>query len=347
MKSFETGLVENQKVTQDLLQVVRQLGEFKGREGLYRAQAPQVLETLRQAAIVQSTESSNRIEGITAPIKVIRDLVSEKTTPKDRPQQEIAGYRDVLNTIHGNFADMLLTSGLVRQLHRDLYRYTGQTGGRWKNVENEITEMLPNGKTIVRFSTVPMAITPDFMDALHRQMKTRWEQGRVEKLLLVPAYILDFLCIHPFVDGNGRMARLLSLLLLYQAGFTVGRYISLEKIVEESKETYYDALKASSRDWHKGRHDLLPWTEYFLGVVLAAYREMEQRVGMISTAKGAKRQMILDAIAHKYGDFSASEIQEACPSVGVDLIRRVLHEERKANQLECLGRGPKARWRRI
>lgn len=346
MKSFEKGLVEKQRVTQDLLQSVRQLGEFKGREALYRAQAPQVLETLRQAAIIQSTESSNRIEGVTAPLRVIRDLVAEKTTPKDRPQQEIAGYRDVLNTIHGNFANMRLSSGLVRQLHRDLYHYTGQAGGGWKNVENEITEMQAGGKAVVRFRTVPMAVTPDFMEVLNREFRGLWDKGHVEKLLLIPAYVLDFLCIHPFVDGNGRMARLLSLLLLYQAGFTVGRYISLEKIVETSKETYYDALKASSRGWHQGKHDLYPWTEYFLGVVLAAYREMEQRVGMVSTAKGAKRQMILDAIAHKYGDFSASEIQEACPSVGVDLIRRVLHEERKADRLECLGRGPKARWRR-
>ncbi len=347
MKSFEKGYLARQPISQILLQSVRQLGEFKGREDLYRIQAPQVLESLRQVAIIQSTESSNRIEGITAPLAKIRDLVTEKTTPKNRSEQEITGYRDVLSTIHQNYPDMAFTPGLVLQLHRDLYRHTKERGGHWKNAENEITEMLADGRQRVRFKTVPMALTPGAMEGLHEGTRALWQDGSVEKLLVLPAYVLDFLCIHPFMDGNGRMARLLTLLLLYQAGYSVGRYISLERIIEESKETYYEALQASSRRWHEGKHDLAPWAEYLLGTLLAAYKEMEQRVGTISTAKGAKRKMLLDAIAHKYGDFSVTELQESCPTVGVDLIRKVLHEERKAGRLECLGRGPKARWRRI
>jgi Fic family protein len=347
MKSFEKGFLAKQPISQTVLQSVRQLGEFKGREDLYRLQAPQVLESLRQVAIIQSTESSNRIEGITAPLAKIRDLVAERTTPKNRSEQEITGYRDVLSTLHQNYADMPFTASLVLQLHRDLYRHTGERGGRWKHAENEITEMLPDGQRRVRFKTVPMAAVPDAMKTLHDGLRGPWRDGSVEKLLLIPAYVLDFLCIHPFADGNGRMARLLSLLLLYQAGFTVGRYISLERVVEESRDTYYEALQASSRRWHEGKHDIAPWTEYFLGTVLAAYKEMEQRVGILHTARGAKRSLLLDAIAHKYGDFSVAELQESCPTVGLDLIRKVLHEEGKAGRLRCLGRGPKARWRRI
>jgi hypothetical protein len=182
------------------------------------------------------------------------------------------------------------------------------------------------------------------MEKLHTRFNALWRAEEVEKLVLIPAYVLDFLCIHPFLDGNGRMARLLSLLLLYQAGFDVGRYISLEKIVEQSKESYYDSLYQSSQDWHEGKHTLLPWTEYFLGVLVAAYREFEQRVGLLTTARGAKTEMVLAAIQAMHGEFSVKDLQDRCPHVGIDLIRRILREQRQAKALECLGRGPEARW---
>lgn len=347
MKSFEAGFIERQPITQKLLQTVRLLGEYKGKEELFKQQIPQALETLRQAAIIQSTESSNRIEGVTAPLERIQALVAKKTEPRNRSEQEITGYRDVLNTIHASHPHIPIKSGMVLQLHRDLYRYAGESGGRWKAVDNEITEVRPDGAKIIRFRPVSAFATPGAMEDLHAGFGELWRTGEVEKLLLIPAYVLDFLCIHPFLDGNGRMARLLSLLLLYQAGFEVGRYISLEMIVEQSKESYYDTLQQSSQGWPEGKHELLPWTEYFLGVLLAAYRDFEQRVGLMTTAHGAKTEMVLNAIQTMQGEFSVKTLRERCPHVGVDLIRRILREERQAERLECLGRGPDARWRRI
>jgi Fic family protein len=343
--SIDSNLDDRMPITQALLQSVRRLGEFKGRESLYRSQMPQALETLRQAAIIQSAESSNRIEGVTAPPQRLRALMAEKTKPQDRSEQEIAGYRDVLNTIHGNHEGMRFTASLVLQLHRDLFKYTSTPGGRWKSTQNAIIEILPSGSKRTRFEPVAPHLVSEAMDLLHVQFTKFLEEAKIDPLILIPVYVLDFLCIHPFLDGNGRMARLLTLLLLYQAGYGVGRYISLERVVEESKESYYDTLYRSSQGWHEGRHTLVPWTEYFLGTMLAAYKEFENRVGILTDGRGAKTELVLEAIRGFYGDFSVSELQAQCPNVGIDLIRRLLRQERKAGNLECLGRGPAARWR--
>jgi len=346
MRSFDSRLADRIPLSHAIAQTLRALGEAKGRQELFARQTPQALETLRQAAIIQSTESSNRIEQITAPLKRIQELVAERTTPANRSEREIAGYRDVLNTIHSNWAEIPVTTGVVLQLHRDLYKYADGPGGQWKAVDNEITETYPDGTVAIRFHPVSAFETPGAMKRLHDGFNKAWETHDVDRLLLIPAYVLDFLCIHPFLDGNGRMARLLTLLLLYRAGFGVGRYISLERIVEGSRETYYEALRGSSSGWHEGAHTLVPWTEYFLGILTAAYREFEARAGVLTSARGAKRRMVLDAIQHVLGDFAVSDLQQACPTVSIDLIRRILHEERTAGRLECLGRGPRARWRR-
>lgn len=347
MNSLDEQFDHRLPLTHGLVRTLRVLGEFRGKEELYRSQMPQALATLTQAAMIQSTESSNRIEGVTASAKRLRDLVAERTTPRDRSEQEIAGYRDVLGTIHANHASMRLTPGLVRQLHRDLFRYTSSRGGQWKMAPNDITERRADGSSAVRFRPVAPHLVEDAMQALHAQLQRRWREGEIEPVLLIPAYVLDFLCIHPFSDGNGRMARLLTLLLLYQAGYGVGRFISLERIVEESKEAYYDTLQQSSQAWHRGRHTLRPWTEYLLGTVVAAYESFEERVGMLATARGAKTELVLDVIRGFHGDFAVSDLQERCPTVGIDLIRRLLREQRQAGAIECLGRGPRARWRRL
>ncbi len=347
MQSFEAGFIEQQQITQGLLQTIRTIGEYKGKQELFKEQAPQALETLRQVAIIQSTESSNRIEGITAPLERIKELVASKTTPRDRSEQEIAGYRDVLNTIHASYAHIPFTPGVVQQLHRDLYQFAVGAGGRWKSADNQISETRPDGTKFVRFQPVPAYSTPLAMERLHERFNTFFGSGEIEPLLLISSYVLDFLCIHPFSDGNGRLARLLTLLLLYKAGYEVGRFISLERIVERTKESYYDTLYQSSQGWHQGQHNLLPWWEYFLGVVvLSAYREFEQRVGLVTSVKGAKTAMILDAISNLPVEFSIRDLQERCPTVGIDLIRRILRQERTDGRLECLGRGPDARWRK-
>lgn len=346
MKSFELGFIESQPINQNLLRTVRIVGEFKGKESLYKEQIPQALDTLRQAAIIQSTESSNRIEGVTAPLKRIQELVLEKTTPQNRSEQEIAGYRDVLNTIHANHKEMPFSANLVLQLHRDLYRYVGGQGGRWKITNNEITEIQPDGTRVVRFQPVSAFETPEYMNQLHDRFSELWNQGEVEKLLLISAYVLDFLCIHPFLDGNGRMARLASLLLLYQAGIEVGQYVSLEKIVEESRESYYEALYRSSQGWHEGRHSLIPWTEYFLGILVAAYQEFERRVGMLTTARGAKTEMVLEAVRHLPDGFRIVDVERLCPNVTREMIRVVLRKLRDDGLVWSEGAGTAAVWRK-
>lgn len=346
MFSFDERFDTRLPYTHSLVRTIRLLGEYRGKAELYTQQMPQVLETLRQVAVIQSTESSNRIEGVVAAPQRLRDLVAEKTTPRDRSEQEIAGYRDVLATIHANHEGMRLSPNLVLQLHRDLFQYTPSGGGSWKNAPNTIIERHPNGTELVRFDPVAPYLVDEAMRQLHQRFDDFRSREVIDPLLLIPAYVLDFLCIHPFRDGNGRMARLLTLLLLYQAGYSVGRYISLEKLVEETKESYYDTLGQSSAGWHTGDHTLLPWTEYLLGVMLAAYRRFEERVGSLTTARGAKSQMVLNTIAAFAGDFSTAEIQERCPNVSLDLIRRILQEQKKLGAVEPLGRGPQARWRK-
>lgn len=232
------------------------------------------------------------------------------------------------------------------QFHRDLLAYVGGGGAAWKVADNAIAEIDPNGTRRLRFQPLPAYRTADAMAELHDRFNATWEEGQIERLLLIGVYVLDFLCIHPFADGNGRMARLLALLLLYRDGYDVGRFISLERIIEESKESYYDTLYASSQGWHEGQHDLVPWSEYFLGVLVRAYRDFEDRVGAVTQARGAKSEMVRAAIHSFSGSFAARELQDRCPIVGLDLIRRILGEERRAGRVEVSGRGPEARWRR-
>lgn len=347
MNSFVPNFIERQPIPQNLLRTVRLLGEFKGKEEMFKKQSPQALETLRQAAIILSTESSNRIEGVTAPHERIVQLVAKKTKPRDRSEQEIAGYRDVLNTIHANYAHMPFGAGLVLQLHRDLFKFTTERGGHWKSSSNEIAELRPDGTKFIRFSPVAPHLTEDAMRSLHDRFRELWEGNRVEPLLLIPAYVLDFLCIHPFRDGNGRMARLLSLLLLYQAGYEVGRFISLELIVEETKQGYYDSLYQSSQGWHDTKHSLLPWWEYFLGVMLlTAYREFEKRTGTLTTVRGAKTAMVLDAIARLPDGFKMVDLERACPNVTREMIRVVLNRLKKDKKIHCEGFGAAATWKK-
>ncbi|MCX5873678.1 MAG: Fic family protein [Deltaproteobacteria bacterium] len=348
MKSLEPGFIERQPISQQLIGTIRLLGEYKGRETLFKQQKPQFLETLRQVAVIQSTESSNRIEGITVPVTRIRKLMEQKISPQDRSEQEIAGYRDVLGTIHANHPNIPFTPNVVLQLHRDLYNFIPQEGGRWKLTDNSIMATRPDGTKIERFSPVPAHLAPEAMNCLHQRLNDLWDAGEIDHLLLIPSYVLDFLCIHPFLDGNGRMARLLTLLLLYRAGYEVGRYVSLEKVIEDHREGYYESLYRSSQGWHEGTHSLASWWGYFLGVVLlGAYRELEDRMKLIESGKGEKSALVLDVLGHLIGEFSVSDVRDRCPSVGIDLIRKILRHERKAGRVQCLGRGPNARWRRI
>lgn len=347
MKSFQNNYIESIPITHNVLQTIRLIGEYKGKQDLFKEQSPQLLETLKQTAIIQSIESSNRIEGISAPLERIKAIAAEKTTPANRSEQEIAGYRNVLNTIHSSFEHIPVTSNIVLQFHRDIYALSAIPGGNFKATENEIAEVYPDGSKVVRFKPVSAFETPGAMDKLHNLFNSELAKSQLEPLLIIATYVFDFLCIHPFNDGNGRMSRLLSLLLLYKSGYEVGRFISLEKLIEDNKESYYDALNKSSQGWHEAKHNLVPWWEYFLGILLKAYKDFESRVGLISSARGGKTTMVLDVIKNSSGEFTVKDLQERCPTVGIDLIRKILRSEKIEGRIECLGRGPDAKWKRI
>ena len=347
MKSFEHGYLREMPISHGLVSSMRLLGEFKGREGLYARQSPEVLETLRRAALVQSVESSNRIEGVTVAAGRIDPLVLKHAKPRDRSEEEVSGYRDALAKIHTDPARLSLSTDVIRSFHRDMYRYTNETGGRWKRRDNTILEIQPDGRQVVRFRPVSALATPKYMRRLVELHAREMGSAKIDPLLLAAALVLDFECVHPFTDGNGRVGRLLTLLLLYQCGYGVGRYISLERIVEQSKETYYEALYRSSQEWHEGRHDVRPWVEYFLGVLIAAYNDFEARVGTISSAKGAKRVLVKNAITHLPSPFSIGELERVCKGISRRTLVRALYDLRSEGVLRCVGRGPNAQWERL
>lgn len=344
--SFGIGALESMRITPGLLSTVRLIGEHKGKQDLYERTAPAVLDTLIEVARIQSVESSNRIEGITAVRPRLKALVERKTTPANRSEAEIAGYRDVLDTLHTSDAGMPFTPGVVLQLHRDMSRYAPDPGGRWKASDNLIEKELPDDRKRVRFTPVPAFLTPEAMEALHTGFEQARSRGEVDSLVLTATYCLDFLCVHPFTDGNGRLSRLLSLLLLYRDGYEVGRYVSLEKLIEDSRESYYEALATSSAGWHEGRHDLLPWVEYSMGVLLAAYRALECRVEAVAGARGAKREMVVDCIERLPAEFSIADIEGVCPHISRPTINRVLRDMRRAGRLEAT-RGRDAKWTKL
>jgi Fic family protein len=272
-------------------------------------------------------------------------LVLQRTRPRDRSEQEVAGYRDVLALIHESAKYMPFSVNVILQCHTMLYRYLPRDGGRWKMTDNQIVETNPNGSIRrIRFTPVSAFATPQAMTSLVERYQYAIDPQGIEPLVVVPLTIFDFLCIHPFSDGNGRISRLLTLLLLYHFDYEVGRYISLERIFEESKETYYEALEASSANWHAGEHNPFPWLNYFWGVLIRAYREFEERVGTIRTGRGSKTAQIRGAVDRRIGPFAISDIEADCPGVSRDMVRRVLRQLRDEGAIVLQGKGRRAKW---
>lgn len=345
MRSLQPEYLKSLSFSDSQLTVLRTLGEYQGKQQLYFQQTPETLHALQQVAIIESSESSNRLEGITAPRKRIEKLVFQSTKPANRSEQEIAGYRDALALIHESGRYMPFAVDVVLQLHSILYRYLPQPGGLWKAVDNQIVEKNPDGSLRrIRFDPVSAVQTPTAMNALVENYGRAIDEDGREPLVVIPIAILDFLCIHPFTDGNGRIARLLTLLLLYHFGYEVGRFISLERIFEESKETYYETLEASSQAWHEGEHDVFPWMNYFWGVLLRAYDEFEERVGTIRKGRGAKTDQVRAAVERRIGPFSISDIEADCPGVSRDMIRIVLRRLKDEGAIVLQGKGRGARW---
>lgn len=330
-----------------VIKTIAQINEYKGRQELHRKQSPEILETLQEIATIQSTESSNRIEGIKVSNEQLKKIMSQKTPPRDRSEAEISGYRDLLAMIHASALHIPVKPQTILQMHRDMYKYLPQPGGKWKATDNIIEQTLPDGTKQVRFIPVKAFLVPRAMDELCQSYNRYRSKEEMDDLLLIFAFILDFLCIHPFTDGNGRMSRLLTLLLLYRAGFEVGRFVSLERIIEESKETYYETLYKSSQGWHEGTHNPMPWVEYALGVLIAAYKEFEERVNLAENQRGTKANLVMDTILRFQGEFSIQDIEQACPNVSRPTIHRVLAVLKNEGMVDCIVPGRHARWKRV
>jgi Fic family protein len=316
----------------------------RGKEELFRSQRVATLDQLSKIARIQSVEASNAIEGIHAPLRRIQALAADKTTPTNRSEQEIAGYRTVLDEIHQSASHIPLTTNVVRQFHRDLLSFTPTRGGMWKTTANEVTETDEHGVRHVRFTPVGVFETPPAMAELHDRFSEEIRAQRHHALLLIGAYILDFTIIHPFLDGNGRMSRLLTLLALYQSGYGVGRYISLERIIDSTRDTYHESLKASTDGWHEGEHDVMPWLNYFLGTVLSAYSQFEERADSLS-GRGSKEEAVRDFVESSVSNvFSLGDVRDAMPGVSDAYIRRILQAMRAEGRLTSTGAGRGAKW---
>jgi len=345
MRSLNLRFLESIRLTPTQASSLKRIGEFQGKQALFARQTPEILESLRRVARVESSESSNRIEGVTAPRVRVEAIVRDDARPEDRSEQEIAGYRDTLEMIHESAQYMALSIPTIHQLHSMMYRYQPEDGGDWKRVDNRIVEKDSDGSiTRIRFEPVAAVETSDAMETFVRNYEHATGEREIEPLIVIPLAILDFLCIHPFRDGNGRMSRLLTLLLLYHFDYHVGRYISLERIVEESKETYYEALRKSSERWHEGEHDAGPWIDYFWGVLLRAYREFEDRVGEIRSKRISKTEQIRMAVDRRVGPFAISDIERELSHISRDMIKLVLRDLKDEGAIALQGRGRGARW---
>jgi len=346
MKSFINGFLENAVIPLELSADLRKLGEFKGKQDLFGKQAPQLLKTLRHIAIIQSTESSNRIEGITVDIKRLEPLIDKKTTPKDRPEAEVVGYRNVLAMIHASSESFEINPETILRMHKEMFKGTGLPSGEWKRRDNTIEEKQADGTWKTRFEPVTAVQTPYFIKTLCEEFNREWNKERSDRIILIFSFVLDFLCIHPFTDGNGRISRLLTVLMLHKAGYDVGRYISLEKMIEDSKETYYEILRDCSIGWHQGRHRILPWWRYSIGILISAYKEFMSRAGGTVSARGSKTDWIEEAVKNSPETFTIAQIMKACPGVSRPMIRVVLEKMRENGKLKVVGIGRNAKWKK-
>ncbi len=345
MPSFQPHFLDHLTFSAESVASLVKLGEFKGQQELFRRQRPEILTALRTRASIESTESSNRIEGIVTSRKRVELIVERNVEPETRSEQELAGYRDALQLVHESALDMPFRESVLLQLHEILFRYQPARGGRWKPTDNSIVELDATGRiSKVRFEPTPAIATPQAMNDLTTRFTETRDRGPYDPMVLIPLAVLDLSCIHPFADGNGRISRLATLHLLYLSGYDVGRFISLERLTENTKEGYYRALQRSSLGWHEDQHDPLPWLQVFWGILLAAYREFEERVGEIAGGPGAKSRQVRAAARRRLAPFSISEFELDCPGVSRETVRGVLQAMRDEGDLELKGKGRGSRW---
>ena len=340
MHIFDYENAPSTLLTPEITALVGAIREYKGKQELYLNARADVLDALKEVAKIQSTTSSNRIEGIATTDARMRELMSQKTIPRNRNEREIAGYRDVLATIHESYDFIPINPNVLLQLHRDLYSKLPQgIGGHWKLNDNVIEETGANGKTFVRFRPASAVETPMAIETLCANYRRAVDEGRFDRLLLIPMFIFDFLCVHPFHDGNGRMSRLLTLLLLYRSGFFVGKYISLEMLIESSKTEYYEALQTSSSGWYDNVHDLKPYVKYTLGIILKAYRELESRVEGIINSRMSKSDRIREVFKTTLGKVSKRDILAECPDISTAMVEMTLKAMLDEGSIRKIGGG--------
>lgn len=334
MRDFNYTTIRQQKWDSEVLSLIAAIYKEAGKQELYLKQRPGELEKLVEIAKIQSTEASNAIEGIRTTTTRIRQLVAEKTTPKNRSEEEIAGYRDALNIIHENFDAIPITRNYILQLHKILYNQTSNPmAGQTKNVQNDISATYSGGHTETLFTPLAPYETPEALDRICNEYNRVIGNMELEPLIAIPVFIHDFLCIHPFNDGNGRMSRLLTTLLLYRSGFYVGKYISLEAKIAKNKDLYYDALYAAQQGWHEGKDDPVPFIKYLLGTILSAYRDFEDRFALVETKRTALETVRL-ATENKIGRFTKQDVRELCPSLSVSSIEGALRKLVEAGELK-------------
>ena len=340
MHKFDYKETPKQLLTPDIVNMLTSLHEFRGKQELYIEAESDVLTALLDIAKIQSTKASNKIEGIYTSDERLEALVMEKAEPRNRSEEEIAGYREVLATVHDSYEYIPIRPNNILQLHRDLYSFSSSdTGGRFKNTDNVIAESGKDGQQRVRFMPVPAFQTPEAMEILCNEFSNAIERAEYDPLLLIPMFIIDFLCIHPFNDGNGRMSRLLTLLLLYRSGYIVGKYVSMEMLIEKTKETYYEALQNSSIEWHNTQSDYTSFVRYYLGVVLKGYNEFQDRIEHLKYRKLSKADRVKAVFEKKLGIVKKSDIATLCPDISETTIERTLKELLEAGYIEKIGRG--------
>lgn len=331
----------------NIINLISKIHEYKGKQSYLLDTKKDTLETLLKVARIQSTSSSNKIEGIYTTDKRINEIVNQKVEPKNRNEEEIAGYRDVLTLIHENYNFIDINQNTILQLHRDLYKYAGYSyGGKFKNSQNFIEEENENGKKKIRFTPLSPIETPIAIEDLCKNYNNLVNNELCDLLVLIPIFILDFLSIHPFNDGNGRMSRLLTLLLLYKANYMVGKYISIEKIIEETKDSYYDTLEKSSINWYNNENDYSYFVEYYLGIILNAYKEFDSRISIIENKKITAYDRIIDIFKNNIIPIDKAFVTNKCPDLSETTIERILNKLLKEDNIVKIsgGRYTKYKW---
>ena len=348
MRTFNYSEIKKQKWDSDVLSLIAAIYKEAGKQEMYLKQRPEELEKLVEIAKIQSTEASNAIEGIVTTSTRIKQIVEEKTTPKNCDEQEIAGYRDVLNIIHESFDAIPITQNYILQLHKILYSHMNNPmAGRTKSVQNYISATYPDGHVETLFTPLAPYDTPQALDRICEEYNRVIGNMEVEPLIAIPIFIHDFLCIHPFNDGNGRMSRLLTLLLFYKAGYIVGKYVSIEMLIEKTKETYYEALQESSNGWHENENRYESFVKYYLGIILKAYSEFEGRVEHLKNRSLSKPDRIKAVIDNKVGKITKKEIMELCPDISKVTVERTLTELVRSGYIAKVGAGPATGYVRI